>query len=189
MRSIRGAAPLGAQGGRGVTRVLGIDPGLTTTGFAVVERSAGKLRAVTHGVIRTPKAQPIAERLLSLRLELIDVIAAYSPQGLSLERVFFNANVRTAISVGQASGVILATAAEHALVVTHHTPTEVKSSVAGYGAADKRQVQDMVVRLLGMSEPPKPADAADACALAICMLNSSGLNRAIQEALSAPPHN
>ena len=174
MRSIEGAS----------ARVLGIDPGLTTTGFAVVERNSGRLTAITHGVIRTDRKAPVADRLLALRRELIEVIEAHDPGGLSLERVFFNANVRTAISVGQASGVILATAAEHCLVVTHHTPTEVKSSVAGYGAADKAQVGDMVARLLGMSEPPKPADAADACALAICMLNSNGLNRAIQEALS-----
>jgi crossover junction endodeoxyribonuclease RuvC len=165
-------------------RVLGIDPGLTTTGFAVVERNSGRLKAITHGVIRTDRKEPVADRLLSLRRGLIEVIEAHAPGGLSLERVFFNANVKTAISVGQASGVVLATAAEHGLVVTHHTPTEVKSSVAGYGAADKAQVGDMVARLLGMSEPPKPADAADACALAICMLNSNGLNRAIQEALT-----
>ncbi len=164
-------------------RVLGIDPGLTTTGYAVVERAGGRMVALAAGAIRTPKDDPIQDRLLALRDGVRDVIASFSPSGLALERVFFNANVRTAISVGQASGVILATAAESGLQVSHHTPTEVKASVAGYGAADKRQVATMVCKILGLSEAPKPADAADACALAICMLNSSGLNRAIQEAL------
>lgn len=162
---------------------MGVDPGLTTTGYAVVERRAGKLVALTHGVIRTSKDEPVEHRLLALRRALGAVIVEFEPGGMALERIFFNANVRTAISVGQASGVILATAADHGLVVSHHTPTEVKSAIAGYGGADKKQVADMVTRLLGLAAPPTPADAADACALAICMLNSRGLDSAIQEAL------
>jgi crossover junction endodeoxyribonuclease RuvC len=165
-------------------RVLGIDPGFATTGFGVVERTAGRLRSVALGAIRTPSGASQAQRLGCLRAELLEVIREHDPDVVAIERLFFNANVRTAMSVGQASGVALASAAEAALEVFDYTPPEVKQSVVGVGNASKHQVQTMVAALLGLAEVPSPPDAADACALAICHLNRSGLTRAIEAALA-----
>jgi crossover junction endodeoxyribonuclease RuvC len=163
-------------------RVLGIDPGFATTGYGVVDRDAGRLRAVAFGAIRTPPALPQAGRLAFLRRALLDVLAETRPDVVAIERLFFNANVRTAMSVGQASGVALATAAEAGLEVADYTPSEVKQSVVGVGSAAKRQVQAMVAALLKLDAVPRPPDAADACALAICHLNRTGLSRAIAQA-------
>ncbi len=160
-------------------RVLGIDPGFATTGYGVVERVAGSLRPVTSGAIRTPPALPQAGRLAHLAGALRGVIHATTPDVVAVERLFFNSNVRTAMSVGQASGVALLAAAEAGLEVVDYTPSEVKQSVVGVGNASKHQVQAMVAALLKLETVPKPADAADACALAICHLNRSGLRRAI----------
>ena len=166
-------------------RVLGIDPGFATTGYGVVERVAGSLRAVALGAVRTPSSLPQARRLAYLRSALADILAETRPDVLAIERLFFNANVRTAMSVGQASGVALATAAEAGLEVFDYTPPEVKQSVVGVGNADKHQVQVMVAALLKLDAIPKPPDAADACALAICHLNRSGLSRAIARSKAA----
>ena len=166
-------------------RVLGIDPGFATTGFGVVERAGGRLRPIAFGAIRTDPGATQAQRLAELRRELAEVITTHRPEATAVERLFFNANVRTAIAVGQASGVALATAAELGLSVTDYTPPEVKQSVVGVGTASKKQVQAMVAALLGLTEPPEPADAADACALAICHLHRSGFTRAIASAKSA----
>lgn len=160
-------------------RVLGIDPGFATTGYGVVERIAGSLRAVTLGAVRTPPALPQAGRLAYLAGALRGIIHATSPDVVAVERLFFNNNVRTAMSVGQASGVALLAAAEAGLEVVDYTPSEVKQSVVGVGNAAKPQVQAMVAAVLRLDSVPKPADAADACALAICHLNRSGLSRAI----------
>jgi crossover junction endodeoxyribonuclease RuvC len=163
-------------------RVLGIDPGLTL-GYGVVERAGGVMRAVALGAVRTDPADEPAPRLAELRAGLARVLADYRPDAVAVEKVFFSRNVRTAMTVGQASGVALATAAEFGLEVASYTPTEVKQSVVGFGAATKRQVGSMVASLLGLDSPPRPADAADAAALAICHLNRSGLVRSIKEAL------
>ncbi|MGH2786832.1 MAG: crossover junction endodeoxyribonuclease RuvC [Actinomycetota bacterium] len=163
-------------------RVLGIDPGLTL-GYGVVEREGGRLRAVALGVVRTGPDRPAAERLAALRRGIAEVLDAHRPDAVAVEKVFFSRNVRTAMTVGQASGVALATAAEFGVDVASYTPTEVKQSVVGFGAATKRQVGVMVAALLGLAAPPRPADAADAAALAICHLNRSGLARSIREAL------
>ena len=163
-------------------RVLGIDPGFATTGYGVVERVAGVLRAVSFGAVRTPASLPPAGRLAYLRNALAEILAETHPGVVAIERLFFNSNVRTAMSVGQASGVALATAAEAGLEVVDYTPPEVKQSVVGVGNASKHQVQTMVAALLKLDTVPKPADAADACALAICHLNRSGLARAITSA-------
>lgn len=160
-------------------RVLGIDPGLATMGYGVVERANGSFRPLALGVIRTPAAQATAVRLASIRRDLLEIIDAYSPDVVAVERLFFNSNVKTAMSVGQAAGVALASAAERGLEVFDYTPPEVKQSVVGVGSASKRQVQTMVTSLLGLAEMPKFPDAADACALAICHLNRSGLRHAI----------
>lgn len=160
-------------------RVLGIDPGFATTGYGVVERIAGSLRAVTLGAIRTPPSLPQAGRLEYLAGALRGIIHSTNPDVVAVERLFFNNNVRTAMSVGQASGVALLAAAEAGLEVVDYTPSEVKQSVVGVGNAAKPQVQAMVAAVLKLDSVPKPADAADACALAICHLNRSGLSRAI----------
>jgi crossover junction endodeoxyribonuclease RuvC len=160
-------------------RVLGIDPGVAITGFAVIEKGPGGPHAVSVGVIRTPAGETQAIRLLMLRRELAAVLREHAPDALAIERLFFNANARTAMAVGQASGVALATAAESGLEVTDYTPTEVKQAVVGIGNATKPQVQAMVAAVLRLKAPPKPADAADACALAICHINRAALARAV----------
>jgi crossover junction endodeoxyribonuclease RuvC len=161
-------------------RVLGIDPGLARMGYGVVERADGKLRPVALGVIRTSPTESAAARLAQIRTDLIEVIEAYSPEVVAIERLFFNANVKTAMSVGQAAGVALATAAGAGLEVFDYTPPEVKLSVVGVGGASKKQVQSMVASILGLPGLPEPPDAADAGALAICHLNRSGLQGAVR---------
>ena len=160
-------------------RVIGIDPGIATTGYGVVERAAPGCRAISVGVVRTAEDVPQERRLFELNRKLVELMLVWQPEAASVERLFFNANVRTAMAVGQASGVALAAAAEVGVPVTTYTPTEVKSSVVGAGAASKRQVGAMVSQLLGLPAAPTPADAADACALALCHLARTGLTRAI----------
>lgn len=163
-------------------RVLGVDPGVATTGVAVVEKAAARPAVHLVGAITTPSDKPAAERLALLRARLVDVLDRHTPDVVAVERLFFNANVKTAMAVGQASGVVLATCAEAGLEVAHYTPTQVKQSVVGVGNAAKPQVGVMVAALLGLAEAPRPADAADACALALCHINRSGLARAIEAA-------
>jgi crossover junction endodeoxyribonuclease RuvC len=155
-------------------RVLGIDPGLTRCGYAVVDgRGAGAAVAISLGVIRTPPTDPLPSRLASLRTEFTALIAEFRPDVVAVEQVFFQVNVRTAMSVGQASGLALAEAALSGCEVVQYTPNQVKDAVAGWGGADKRQVQKMVQARLGLSALPSPADAADAAALALCHLAMS----------------
>lgn len=163
-------------------RVIGIDPGFATTGYGVVERNEGRLTAVAHGALRTPAGAPQAERLACLQTGIADLLRRYDPEAVSVERLFFNINVRTAMAVGQASGVALATAATNSLPVFEYTPLEVKQAVVGVGNATKQQVGAMVASLLGLARPPAPADAADACAMAICHLTRSRLRAAIDRA-------
>jgi crossover junction endodeoxyribonuclease RuvC len=150
--------------------VLGIDPGVSRCGYGAVAREGGSLRAVACGVIRTPPSDPLPDRLVSLADELTALLAQVRPSSLAVERVLFQANVRTAMSVGQASGLALAAAARMGVPVAQYSPNEVKLAVTGDGRADKAGVQTMVTRLLGLREVPKPADAADALALACCHL-------------------
>ncbi len=163
-------------------RVIGIDPGLTRTGYGVVRRDRGVLRCDALGVIRTSPSDPAAQRLAELGSALAELLGRHRPDVVAVERVFFNANVRTAMSVGQASGVALATAAEADLLVVAYTPTEVKQSIAGVGNATKAQIGLMVRSLLHLAAPPHPPDAGDACALAICHINRSRLALAIEDA-------
>ena len=149
---------------------LGIDPGVSRCGYGVVARDGAAYRAVAAGVIRTPPSDPLPERLAALAAELGDLIAEHHPDVVVVERVFFQTNVRTAMSVGQASGLALAAAAAAGCRVVQYTANEVKSSVAGYGAATKEQVQRMVQTLLALPDLPRPPDAADALALALCHL-------------------
>lgn len=161
-------------------RVLGIDPGLTRCGYAVVDGSGPT--AVAMGVIRTPAADPLPQRLASLRRELTALIAEFSPHVVAVEHVFFQVNVRTAMSVGQASGLALAEAATAGCEVVQYTPNEVKSAVAGWGAAPKEQVQKMVQARLKLAKPPQPADAADAAALALCYLATAPMQQSVRAA-------
>ena len=164
-------------------RVLGVDPGVARTGYAVVERQNGRFAASCLGVVTTSPGESQALRLARLQVSLADIIANHRPDVAAVERLFFNSNAKTAMAVGQASGVVLATLADRGVEVTDYTPLEVKQSVVGYGGATKTQVQAMVAALLGLERAPKPADAADACALAICHLNRAGLRRAIESAI------
>jgi crossover junction endodeoxyribonuclease RuvC len=149
-------------------RVLGIDPGLTRCGYAVVD-AAGPT-AVALGVLRTPATAELPHRLAALRRDLADLLIEFQPAVVVVEHVFFQVNVRTAMSVGQASGLALAEASAAGCTVVQYTPNEVKSAVAGWGAAPKQQMQRMVQSRLRLSRPPHPADAADAAALALCYL-------------------
>jgi len=148
--------------------VLGIDPGVSRCGYGAVIRDQGRLRATACGVIRTSPGDPLPERLLALNDELAALVAQLRPSALSVERVLFQNNVRTAMSVGQASGLALVVAARAGIPVAQYSPNEVKLAVTGDGRADKLAVQTMVTRLLSLRDLPKPADAADALALACC---------------------
>jgi len=164
-------------------RVLGIDPGLTRCGFAVVDgRGARSVRAVTLGVIRTPPSDPLPDRLAMLRTEFTDLIAEFEPHVVAVEQVFFQVNVRTAMSVGQASGLALAEAAIAGCEVVQYTPNQVKDAVAGWGGAGKEQVQKMVQARLQLSTIPEPADAADAAALALCHLAMAPMGQRLRAA-------
>ena len=155
-------------------RVLGVDPGLGRCGWAVLERRGGRVAAAGYGTIHTDGEQ-VAPRLADLAQRLRQVLAAHRPEAMAIERLFFNANVRTAMTVGQASGVALLVAAEHGLEVSAYTPPQVKQAVTGTGAAPKAQVGYMVKALLGLAEVPTPADTADALAVALCHLHHAGL--------------
>jgi crossover junction endodeoxyribonuclease RuvC len=161
--------------------VLGIDPGLTRCGYAVIDgRGATAATAVALGVIRTPSTDPLPQRLAALRREFESLIAEFRPDVVAVEQVFFQVNVRTAMSVGQASGLALAEAAIAGCEVIQYTPNQVKDAVAGWGGADKAQVQKMVQVRLELKSPPKPADAADAAALALCHLAMSPVGRQLR---------
>jgi crossover junction endodeoxyribonuclease RuvC len=155
-------------------RVLGVDPGLGRCGWAVLEGRGGRARAVGYGTIHT-EGEEVAPRLAELATKLRQVLTAHRPEALAIERLFFNANVRTAMTVGQASGVVLLLAAEHRLAVTAYTPPQVKQAVTGSGSAPKEQVGYMVKALLGLDAVPTPADTADALAVARCHLHHAGL--------------
>jgi crossover junction endodeoxyribonuclease RuvC len=169
----------------GVMRVLGIDPGLTRCGYAVVDGRGGAASAVSMGVIRTPASDPLPHRLAALRAELVDLLMQYRPHVVAVEQVFFQVNVRTAMSVGQASGLALCEAAAAGCEVVQYTPNQVKDAVAGYGAADKRQIQKMVQARLKLTRLPQPADAADAAALALCHLSMAPLARRVALSIAA----
>lgn len=150
-------------------KILGIDPGLTRCGYGVID--SGVSRSVTFvdvGVIRTPATDELSQRLLAVRDELASVMDSVKPQVVAIERVFAQHNVRSVMGTAQVAGIALMLAAERGIAVALHTPSEVKAAVTGYGRAEKKQVTEMVTRILGLDEAPKPADAADALALAIC---------------------
>ena len=165
--------------------VLGIDPGLSRCGYGVVTRRGGSLAAVAGGVISTAPTMPLPERLRTLSDELRSLVAEFRPEAVVVERVFFQVNARTAMATGQAAGVAMVVAAEAGCEVAQYTSNEVKQAVVGYGSATKEQVQRMVASVLGLDEPPRPPDVADALALAACHLTSQPLRRATAAAESA----
>lgn len=150
-------------------RILGIDPGLTRCGVGIVDLNANRRASfVSVHVIRTPSSSELPARLFELESGLTELFETFRPDAIAIERVFSQHNVRTAMGTAQASAVAMLIAARNQLDVAMYTPTEVKAAVTGYGRADKAQITTMVTRLLNLSEAPKPADAADALALALC---------------------
>ena len=166
-------------------RVLGIDPGLTRCGVGVVEGTVGRpLSLVGVGVVRTSAESPLPQRLVAIERGIEDWIDRHAPDAVAVERVFAQHNLRTVMGTAQASGIALLVAARRGLPVALHTPSEVKAAVSGSGRADKAQVAAMVTRLLRLSEAPKPADAADALALAITHIWRGGAQARIDAALA-----
>lgn len=158
-------------------KLLGIDPGTATTGFGLIESSGGKLAFIDAGVITTPPDMSMPSRLSEIYAGLNEIIAHHQPDCMAVELLYFATNVTTAISVGQARGVVLLAAAEAGLPVGEYTPLQVKQAVTGYGKATKKQVQEMVKMLLGLDGIPKPDDAADGLAIAITHANQVAVAR------------
>jgi crossover junction endodeoxyribonuclease RuvC len=167
-------------------RVLGIDPGLTRCGLGVIDGGPGRSAELVHvEVVRTAPDAPLADRLLAVHDGIAACIDVHSPDAVAVERVFSQHNVRTVMGTAQASGVAVLAATRAGLPVGLHTPSEVKAAVSGNGRADKQQVASMVTRLLRLSEAPRPADATDALALALCHLWRGGGNARIEAAMAA----
>ena len=166
-------------------RVLGVDPGLTRCGIGVIEGSVGKpITLIGVGVILTSSDLPLERRLLQLEVELEEWISAHQPDVIAIERVFSQHNLRTVMGTAQAAGIALLLAARNQIKVVMHTPSEVKAAVTGSGRANKSQVGKMVLNILKLDEAPKPADSADALALAICHIWRGGGNSKIATALA-----
>lgn len=167
-------------------RVLGIDPGLTRCGVGIVSGTPGSTLSLGGvGAIMTPADNDLDHRLLSLHSEITQWVQKYSPDVIAVERVFSQHNVRTVMGTAQAAGIALLVAAQNNIPVFMHTPSEVKAAVTGSGRANKAQVSEMVKRLLNLQEIPKPADSADALALAICHIWRGGANSKIKSAVAA----
>ncbi len=160
--------------------VLGVDPGLSRCGFAVLEPThRGRCRPVTIGVVRTDPDHALPGRLVEVRDEFKLLLDEHEPSVVAIERIFFQNNVRTAVSVAQVLGIVIAEAAGRGIEVAEYSPNQIKAAVTGDGRADKEQVQTMVKTLLGLTAAPKPADAADAAAVALCYVahNPGGVSR------------
>ena len=162
--------------------ILGIDPGTAITGYGLVREDDGTLTLVDCGVITTPASQSLPARLQILYQGLADVVHAHRPTAAAVEELFFSRNVRTALSVGHARGVALLALADAGLPIFEYKPLEVKQAIAGYGGADKQQVQEMVRMLLRLNHVPQPDDAADAIAVAVCHIHSARMMALIAEA-------
>ncbi len=148
--------------------ILGIDPGLATVGWGIIESVRGQIRPVAYGAITTPAHTDIEARLLMIQNDIEALITKYKPDEMAIEELFFNTNITTGIAVAEARGVILCTAHRLGVKISEYTPLQVKQAVVGYGKAEKRQVIAMVTSLLKLKAPPKPDDTADAIAIAIC---------------------
>lgn len=166
-------------------RVLGIDPGLTRCGIGLVEGAPGRRMQLTYvGVVRSDPQCELGERLDGIYTQLVDIIARFSPERLAIERVFSQHNTRTAMGTAQAAGVAVLAGHQAGVPLELYTPSEVKAAVTGSGVADKRQVGAMVTRILSLSSPPKPADAADALALAITDIWRGTARRKVAQAMA-----
>ena len=155
-------------------RILGIDPGFAIVGWGIIDSERGHIRPVAYGAITTPAHTSLESRLLTIQRDLESLIEKYKPDEMAIEELFFNTNITTGIAVAEARGVILCTAHRLGLRISEYTPLQVKQAVVGYGKAEKYQVISMVTSLLKLPKPPKPDDAADAVAIAICHSNSNG---------------
>ena len=162
--------------------VLGIDPGTAITGYAfLTEDAAGEAQLLRYGVVETAAGTPMHRRLLAIHQQIVALVREFGPDALAIEELFFKRNVTTAITVGQARGVVLLAAAQAGLPVYEYKPAEVKQALVGYGNADKAQIQEMVRMMLDLAEAPRPDDAADAVAVAICHLHSQRLRGLIDQ--------
>jgi crossover junction endodeoxyribonuclease RuvC len=153
--------------------ILGIDPGIADTGYGVIAVDGSRLTCLSYGSIRTPANTDLSSRLMTLHQELSQLIQKYKPELAALEQLFFCKNVKTAMTVGHARGVMLLTCEQLKVPIVEFTPVQVKQGVSAYGQADKKQVQKMVKLLLNLKEIPKPDDAADALAIAICAIHAN----------------
>lgn len=164
------------KGVRNKMIIIGIDPGYAIVGIGVVEYVGNKFRMLEYNAITTPAGMPTVERLKKIYTEMTMYIDKYKPNAVAIEELFFNSNQKTAINVAQARGVLLVAVANKNVPISEYTPLQVKQSVTGYGRADKKQIQSMVKMILGLNVIPKPDDAADALALAICHAHSNKMN-------------
>ena len=153
-------------------RILGIDPGIATIGFSILQTSGNKYSLINCGVITTPAHTALSDRLCTIYDDLMQIIETYKPEVVAIEELFFNTNITTGISVAHGRGVVLLACRKAGLTIHEYTPLQVKDAVVGYGRADKKQVMEMVKRLCGLKDVPKPDDAADAVALALCHARS-----------------
>ena len=154
-------------------RILGIDPGVAIVGFGLIESDRGTLRMLQYGAITTPAGLPLAARLAQINLDIEELIGTFRPDEISVEELFFSKNITTGIAVAHARGVILCAAEKKKIPIYEYTPMQVKQAVAGYGLADKKQVMDMTRKLLKLKSVPRPDDAADALATALCHARSA----------------
>ena len=154
-------------------RILGIDPGVAIVGFGLIESDRGTLRMLQYGAITTPAGLPLAARLAQINRDIEELIGTFRPDEISVEELFFSKNITTGIAVAHARGVILCAAEKKKIPIYEYTPMQVKQAVAGYGLADKKQVMDMTRRLLKLKSMPRPDDAADALAIALCHARSA----------------
>jgi crossover junction endodeoxyribonuclease RuvC len=153
--------------------ILGIDPGFAITGYGIIEKSGSKLKMVDFGAIQTSPKISFSKRLFSISLELDHILSEFRPDCMAIEELFFSKNVKTAINVAHARGVVLLSGEHHNIPMHSYTPNQIKSGVSGYGSATKQQVQYMVQKLLNLKEKPTPDDAADGLAIAICHAHSA----------------
>lgn len=162
-------------------RILGIDPGTAIVGFGIIDTGHSNYRLVDYGCIRTPAKESAPDRLKQIFQSVQQLITKFQPECMVIEELFFNKNTKTALTVGQARGVILLAGVEHGLPIFEYTPLEVKQAVVGYGRADKHQIQEMVKMLLKLDHKPTPDDAADALAIAICHAHSQKMNKLLSQ--------
>lgn len=157
-------------------RILGIDPGIAIVGYGVVDKEGNTYKTIAYDAVTTRAHTPLADRLEKVYLGIDEIIKKYKPDAMSIEELFFNNNAKTALTVGQARGVIILAAVQNNVPIYEYTPLQVKQALTGYGRASKGQIQQMMKSMLGLSEIPKPDDVADALAIAVCHGNSMRFN-------------